>query len=229
MPRNTEDRNPVRNRSESTVPNGSELPLGHPHKLSANNPNGRPDALGGRPPVLNDDELYSVAEALNRHLGRPPRLQELVEQSGGCQRQRASRAIQRLRHTQAEMAVRSQLVLSQELEAELRSWIERWMRVAAKQLSESQARMEEDHEHNMLRNQDLLAEQHEAISQLREQLEDQRRIATELLVRNRQLGDEVQTVRAEHTITQAVSDERYRLLQALRVREVKENRAESDL
>lgn len=223
MPRGTESRKPVRNGSEPRVPNGSELPIGS--RLSANDPIVRPEFVGGRPPVLDDDELYALAESLNRRLGRPPKLQELTDESGGCQRQRASRAIHRLRNTQAEAAVRSQLVLPQELEVELRSWTERWLRVAAMQLSESQAQMDERHEHAMLRNQDLLAEQHEAISQLREQIEDQRRIATELLVRNRQLTEDLQKVCAEHTITQAVSDERYRLLEALRVNEGKKKQS----
>jgi hypothetical protein len=175
----------------------------------------RTDA-GGRPPVLTDDQLYALAGELLKHLGRPPRLNELIEHSGGCQRQRASRILQQQRLALAEKAVRSQLILPQDLEAEHRAWVDRWMQVAATQLAERHAQLDAEHERAIVAANELIAEQHQTLAELREQLEDQRRIAGELAARTRDLTTETSQLRAERDVALAVSDERLRLLDALR-------------
>lgn len=196
--------------SERSVPNGSEG--------AANDAMSRPASLPdmGRPPVLSDEQLYELANDLLRRLGRPPRLNELIESSGGCQRQRASRILQQQRVALAEKAVRSQLILPQDLEAEQRAWVDRWMQVAAAQLADRHAQLEAEHERAIAAANELIAEQHQTLAELREQLEDQRRIAGELAARTRDLTAENAQLRAERDVALAVSDERLRLLHALR-------------
>jgi len=95
--------------SEPSVRNGSEL-----SSLIPANQGMRADATpprSGRPPVLDDEALDELAVMLQRQLGRLPRLDELIEEAGGCQRQRASKAVQRIRSGAAQLQLQEILRL----------------------------------------------------------------------------------------------------------------------
>lgn len=116
-----------------TVPNGSE-------------PFGTGRALPGRIPVQSDEELAALADRLLAQHKRPPSIQELVDASGGCQRQRAVRTIQTLRRKQAEKSVRNRLVFDPGIEDEVKKLAARWLGLAANQLAVHQAGADEAHE-----------------------------------------------------------------------------------
>lgn len=192
--------------SSGTVRNGSE-----PAKASAI----------GRPAVLDDDALLTLAEELNRTLGRPPRLDELIQASGGCQRQRASRTIRRLRENLASKSVRALLLMPPELESDIRQWIDRWMVSAAQQLAAEHAELLASHDQAIERANDLIGEQQTVIAELREGTADQQRMTSELLVRNQALGQEVQKLIAERDIAHALAEDRLKLIERWEVSRAK--------
>lgn len=116
-----------------TVPNGSE-------------PFGTGRAAPGRIPVQSDEELAALAYRLLVQHKRMPSIQELVDASGGCQRQRAVRTLQVLRRKQAEKSVRNQLVFDPGIEDELKKLAARWLGLAANELAVHQAGADEAHE-----------------------------------------------------------------------------------
>lgn len=193
-----------------TVPNGSKVP--NPGQSSAaNDPRHGPT---GRPAILDDEQLLELATELNQRLGRPPRLDELIEAAGGCQKQRASRAIRAIRERLASAAVRSMLVLPTDLEAEHRAWIDRWMRVASERLSGEHALLVERHDEKLLKAQDLLAEQNLVIKGLRESLADQQRIAAELAQSVSELNALAGKLRSERDVALALAEDRLKYFRA---------------
>lgn len=191
-----------------TVPNGSKVP--NSGQQSANDSGHGPT---GRPAILDDEQLLELAGELNQRLGRPPRLEELIEAAGGCQKQRASRAIRALRERLAAAAVRSMLVLPPDLEAEHRAWVDRWMRVAAERLSGEHALLIERHDEKNQKAQDLLTEQNLVIKGLRESLADQQRIAAELAQSVRELNALTAKLTGERDVALAIAAERLRYCQ----------------
>lgn len=190
--------------ANGTVPNGSKV--SSPDRGAAANDAGRGPT--GRPAVLDDEQLMDLALELNKRLGRPPRIDELIDASGGCQRQRASRTIRELRERLAATAVRSMLVLPQDLEAEHRAWIDRWMNLAADRLSAEHAVLVERHEEKWQKAQDLLSEQNLVIQGLRESLADQQRIAAELTQSVQQLTAQATQLRGERDVALAIAEDR---------------------
>ena len=188
-----------------TVPNGSKVPNSGP--WGANDPRHGPT---GRPAILDDEQLVELAGELNQRLGRPPRIEELIAAAGGCQRQRACRAIQALRERLAASAVRSMLVLPQDLEAEHRAWIDRWMNLAAQRLAGEHALLVERHDEKSQKAQDLIAEQHLVIKGLRESLADQQRIASELAQAVNDLNALASQLRGERDVALALAEDRLR-------------------
>lgn len=197
-------RSPSSNGLNGTVPNGSKGPNSGPG-ATANDAGHGPI---GRPSILDDDQLLELAAELNKRLGRPPRIEELIEAAGGCQRQRASRAIRELRERLAASAVRSMLVLPQDLEAEHRAWVDRWMQVAADRLAGEHAVLIERHDEKWQKAQDLLTEQHLVIRGLRESLADQQRIAAELAQSVKELNAEAAKLRSERDVALAIAADR---------------------
>lgn len=193
-----------------TVPNGSKVPNAG-QQAPANDPRHGPM---GRPAILDDEQLLELAGELNQRLGRPPRLEELIEAAGGCQKQRASRAIRALRERLAAAAVRSMLVLPPELEAEHRAWIDRWMRAAAERLSGEHALLVERHDEKLQKTQDLLAEQNLVIKGLRESLADQQRIAGELAQSVNELNALAGKLRSERDVALALAEDRLKYFRA---------------
>ncbi|WP_299689708.1 hypothetical protein [Hydrocarboniphaga sp.] len=167
----------------------------------------------GRPAVLDDAALLALAEDLNRTLGRPPRLDELIHAAGGCQRLRASRGIRQLREQLAAKSVRSQLLLPADMESELRQWVDRWMASAARQLSEAHAQLQATHDEAQDRASDMIAEQQAILAELKERVADRERIGAELLARNQALGLELQRMAAERDIAIAVAEDRLKLIE----------------
>lgn len=102
----------IRNHSELGVRNGSELS----GLVAANHDDDRSSSSAGRPPVLNDQALDDLVVLMHRNAGRLPRVDELIAEAGGCQRQRASKAIQRARANVAQRELLSVLRLPIELE-----------------------------------------------------------------------------------------------------------------
>ncbi|MDM4772949.1 hypothetical protein [Solimonas sp. SE-A11] len=202
-------RSPSGNGSNGTVPNGSKVP--NSGQQAANDPRQGPT---GRPAILDDEQLLELAAELNQRLGRPPRIEELIEAAGGCQKQRASRAIRALRERLAAAAVHSMLVLPPELEAEHRAWIDRWMRVAAERLSGEHALLVERHDDKVQKAQDLLEEQNLVIKGLRESLADQQRIAAELAQSVGKLEAMTSKLRGERDVALALAEDRLRYCRA---------------
>lgn len=194
-----------RNGSEPFIPNGSEI--GKP---------GTPDPKG-RPPVMDDAQLMTLATTLSERLGRPPTLEALIQAAGGCQRQRASRTLKLLREQLAAKAVRSRIELPAELESELRGWLERCQMLCAQQLSAEQARIDERHEQERTADRDLVAELQTSLRELREALADQTRVATEVIAANRKLEEQVLRLKAERDIANALADDRMAIIQACRM------------
>lgn len=194
-----------RNGSEPSVPNGSES--GKPGKLDPK----------GRPPVMDDAQLMTLATSLAEGLGRPPTLEALIEAAGGCQRQRASRTLKQLREQLAVKAVRSRIELPAELESELRGWLDRCQTLCAQQLAGEQARIDERHEQERTADRDLVAELQTSLRDLREALADQTRVATEVIAANRKLEEQVLRLKAERDIANALAEDRMAIIQACRM------------
>ena len=192
--------------NSGTVRNGSELAKG---------------SAMGRPAVLDDDALLAVAEELNHALGRPPRLDELIQAAGGCQRQRASRTIRKLREQLAAKSVRALLLMPPELESDIRQWIDRWMGSAAQQLAAEHAELLASHDQAIERANDLIGEQQTVIAELREGTADQQRMTSELFVRTQALGQEVQKLTAERDIAHALAEDRLKLIERWEVSRAK--------
>lgn len=195
-----------------TVPNGSKVPdLGQ--QVSAND---RQYGQMGRPAVLNDEQLLELATKLNQQLGRPPKIDELIDAAGGCQRQRASRMVRALRGELAAKAVRSMLVLPTDLEAEHKAWIDRWMNLAAERLSAIHAQLVERHDQQMTESNDLVAEQTVVIQGLRASLSDQQRIAAELAQSVTALNAAIIELRGERDVARALAEDRLKYRQSPR-------------
>lgn len=165
--------------SEPSVRNGSEL-----SSLIPANQGMRADATpprSGRPPVLDDEALDELAVMLQRQLGRLPRLDELIEEAGGCQRQRASKAVQRIRSGAAQLQLQEILRLPSGLEQLQRRWIDRWMNAAAAQLADHHADLTARHDEKVEALEAVISEQHRALSSIQDQKADLERMTDELL------------------------------------------------
>lgn len=208
---------PKRNDSEPSVPNGSESKTS-PTGKSANDPAwaGSPVAdPKGRPPVMDDGQLMDLATRLAERLGRAPKIEELISEAGGCQRQRASRILQKLREQMAARNVRSLIELPAELESEMRGWIDRWKTISAGQLAYEHARLEDRHEAERNADKDLIGELQVTLHDLREKLANQTRLTNELLAANRQVEDQSARLRAERDIARALADDRMSIISKL--------------
>ncbi len=212
------DAKPKQNDSERNVPNGSELKKPQGAK-SANDPawSGGPAAdAKGRPPVMDDGQLLELATRMSERLGRAPKIEELIADAGGCQRQRASRILQKLREQMASRNVRSLIELPAELESEMRGWIDRWKTISAQQLAAVHARLEDRHELERTADKDLIGELQITLHDLREKLANQTRLTNELLAANRQIEDQSARLRAERDIARALADDRMAIISKMR-------------
>ncbi|MGQ0699374.1 MAG: hypothetical protein ACT4PZ_14150 [Panacagrimonas sp.] len=208
------DRDPHQNVSERIVPNGSESRKPTTGKLATDKQGtstGAPDPKG-RPPVMDDPQLLALAMSMADRLGRAPKIEELIAESGGCQRQRASRVLQKLREQIAARNVRRVIELPAELETEMRGWIDRWKTISAQQLAAEHVRIEERHQAERAADKDLIVELQIALQDTRERLETQSRLTTELLATNRQIEDLSARLRTERDIARVLADDRMNII-----------------
>lgn len=170
------------------------------------------EARGGRLPFISDEALLEKARQLNHQLGRPPSGTELIENCGGCQKQRALRAIQQLRVELAQKVVRSLIVLPAGVREDLDHLAGRLLDRAAEQLAEKQATFELENERKLLAAREETEQLTHLIESLRARLADAEHMQQELLEAQSQMRREVEqaTNRAERA--EAVSEERQRLI-----------------
>lgn len=205
------------NDSERSVPNGSES-----KPASGNTSYGEqttaPGAADpkGRPPVMDDAQLLALATSMAERLGRAPKIEELTKESGGCQRQRASRILQKLREQIVARNVQRMIELPAELEAEMRGWIDRLKTLSAQQLAAEHVRLEERHQVERDADKELIAELQVALRQAREKLDTQTLVTNELLVTNRQFEDLSARLRSERDIARALADDRLKIISQLK-------------
>lgn len=212
------DQNPHRNDSEHNVPNGSEFrkpTTGKPATDKQATATGAADPKG-RPPVMDDPQLLALATSMADRLGRAPKIEELIAESGGCQRQRASRILQKLREQIAARNVRGVIDLPAELETEMRGWIDRWKTISAQQLAAEHLRVEERHQAERDADKDLIVELQIALQDTRERLATQTRLTTELLATNLQIEDLSARLRTERDIARVLADDRLNIISQLR-------------
>lgn len=209
---------PDQNNSERTVPNGSEPGKPRTEKPDADQRGASPGPSDprGRPPVMDDAQLLALASSMADRLGRPPKIEELIAESGGCQRQRASRILQKLRAQIATRNVRGVIELPAELESEMRDWIDRWKTISAQQLAAEHSRVEERHQAERAADKDLIVELQIALQDTRERLATQTRLTNELLATNRQIEDLSARLRTERDIARVLADDRMNIISQLK-------------
>lgn len=205
------------NDSERSVPNGSES-----KPDSANASYGEQVAAAGaadpkgRPPVMDDAQLLALATSMAERLGRAPKIEELTKESGECQRQRASRILQKLREQIAARNIQRVIELPAELEAEMRRWIDRLKTLSAQQLAAEHVRFEERHQAGRNADKELIAELQVTLRQAREKLDTQTLVTNELLVTNRQFEDLSARLRSERDIARALAEDRMKIISQLK-------------
>lgn len=169
----------------------------------------------GRAPVLTDEELAALAEKLNAQKGKPPSIQELIDASGGCQRQRAVRALIAFRLKLGERAALSQIVFTPAMAEDLKLLQARWLNLAAAQLALRQAQADEATQQKLQAASDAAADQAERIHHLVARVSDVERINQELLARNQQLQAELDTTQQKLAAQTVLANERQRLLDSV--------------
>lgn len=189
--------------SEPAVRNGSEL-LSLMAANQVQKEHAEPSRTG-RPPVLDDEELDALTDLLRRKLARMPRLDELIEAAGGCQRLRASKALQRARSTTARLELQDMLRIPADLERLQRQWISQWIQAASEQLADHHAQLVARHEERVEALESLISEQHLALSSLRDQKADLERITEELLKVRDQDRVRIERLTAERDIAERLA------------------------
>lgn len=215
MPRIANGSSPERNRSEPPVPNGSKVGRSGKSEGALD-----PDSVStaarvamGRPALIDDAHLLQLAREMYGKLGRLPKLDELIVGSGGCQRQRAVKALRSIREELAAKVVQDQLVLPHELEGELRRWIDRWLKHAGQQLAQAHVALTERHQQELESAQALVGDQQIAIRELRGSVADLQTLSSELIVRNRELSTECARLNTEKGIAEAIAEDRRRMIE----------------
>lgn len=170
---------------------------------------------GGRVPFISDEALIEKARQLNQQQGRPPTATELINASGGCQKQRALRAIQQLRVDLAQKTVRSSLVLPTGVREDLDHLAGRLLDRAAEQLAEKQAQFELVHEQKLLAAREEVEHLTQQVELLRARLADAEHLQQELLEAQRRAKEECDRATARAERAEAVALERQRLLTEL--------------
>lgn len=178
-------------------------------------PNGSELRNSGRHPVMSDDDLLSLARTLFERVGRAPTASELMGAAGGCQKQRALRAIRVVSLEWAERAVRSQLVLPESFEHELRDLSRRWLTLAAEQLAEKHLDAERRADEKAATLGALVEELQARIQELEIQLESEREAQDKLRELNRQLAVRIAETEADLVRFQTLADERERVINQL--------------
>lgn len=199
------------------VPNGSEPPSTFPDSERWARATASTASAGkrNRGHSLTDDELSRLAEALADRLGRLPTAIELIDAAGGCQKQRALRALQSVRLKLAERDATAALAIPPAIEAELRTLMSRWISVAGQQLSSRIAQSQNETEARLQEAADVATEMERAILDLKTQIADLQRLRRELTARTKHLQSELRATQRDRDTAQALATERERVMSAL--------------
>lgn len=202
-----------------TVPNGSRVPEGsgvpRVPDLAAmvrSMATVEAPAKRGDSKSLTDAALESLARTLADRLGRLPTGAELIDAAGGCQKQRALRAIQALRLKRAEQEVTAMLVLPPAVDAELRSLMSRWLGLAGQQLAGHLAQAQGHTELQLQHAADAAAELETANESLRTQILDLQKVQRELISRVNALQSKLDVACRDRDTATALAAERERVL-----------------
>lgn len=202
-----------------TVPNGSRVPEGSGvpkvpdlaamvRSMAAV----EPPARRGHGNGLTDEALEAQARALADQLGRLPTGAELIEAAGGCQKQRALRAIQAVRLKRAEQDVAAMLVMPPAVDAELRSLMSRWLGLAGQQLSGQLAQAQTETELQLQQAANAAAELEGTNESLRAQILDLQKVQRELISRVNSLQSKLDAACRDRDTATALAAERERVL-----------------
>ncbi|WP_428380988.1 hypothetical protein [Nevskia ramosa] len=197
----------------STEPFGtrhSELHAGTAANDSLQKPAGT-----GRPPVLTDEQLAELARNLNTRLGRPPKAEELIAETGGCQRKRALTAIQTLRQELAVRSVRSQLMFPAAIETQLRGLVAEWLNLAAEHLAQRQAEFSELQEERAASAAAHVEELQSRIIDIGAAASSMRQRYDEQVAQIRQLTQDCEQARTQRDALQVIAHERQRVIDQL--------------
>jgi hypothetical protein len=205
-----------------TVPNGSRAPEGSGvpkvpdlaamvRSMAAI----EPLASRGQGKGLTDEALEAQARTLADRLGRLPTGAELIEVAGGCQKQRALRAIQSLRLKRAEQDVAAMLVMPPAVDAELRSLMSRWLGLAGQQLAGQLAQAQTETESQLQQAADAAAELEGVNESLRAQILDLQKVQRELISRVNSLQSKLDAACRDRDTATALAAERERVMAAV--------------
>jgi hypothetical protein len=171
-----------------------------------------PPAKRGQGKGLTDEALEARARTLADRLGRLPTGAELIESAGGCQKQRALRAIQTLRVKRAEQEVHALLVLPPAIDAELRAVMARWMGLAAQQLSDRHAQVQAQTDAELEQAASAAREVEQENESLRTQILDLQKVQRELISRTHSLQSKLDAAVRDRDTSAALAIERQRVL-----------------
>lgn len=213
---------PTAGSEPGTVPNGSRVPEGSGvpkvpdlAAMVRSMVSIEPAAKRGPGSGLTDEALDNLVRTLADRLGRLPTGAELIDAAGGCQKQRALRAIQTLRAKRAQQEVHSLLVLPPAIDAELRALMARWIGLAAQQLSDRHAQLQAQ-THSQLEESAIAAAELERESgSLRAQILDLQKVQRELISRTHSLQSKLDAALRERDTAQALAIERERVMTAV--------------
>lgn len=164
---------------------------------------------------MTDEALETVARTLSDRLGRLPTGAELIEAVGGCQKQRALRAIQSLRAKRAEQEIHALLVLAPSIDAELRALMARWIGLAAQQLSDRHAQVQAQTDARLEESAIAAAELERENESLRAQIVDLQKVQRELISRTHSLQSKLDAAIRDRDTAQALAGERERVMAAV--------------
>jgi chaperonin cofactor prefoldin len=205
-----------------TVPNGSRVPEGSGvpkvpdlAAMVRSMATVEPPAKRGHANGLTDEALETLARTLADRLGRLPTGAELIDAAGGCQKQRALRAIQALRLKRAEQEVTAMLVLPPAVDAELRSLMSRWLGLAGQQLAGQLAQAQSHTELQLQQAADAAGELEHANESLRTQILDLQKVQRELISRVNALQSKLEVACRDRDTATALAAERERVMAAV--------------
>jgi hypothetical protein len=172
-------------------------------------------AKRGHASGMSDEALEALARTLADRLRRLPTGAELIDAAGGCQKQRALRAIQTLRAKRAEQEVHALLVLPPAIDAELRALMARWMGLAAQQLSDRHAQVQAQTDAQLDQAASAAREVEQENESLRSQIIDLQKVQRELISRTHSLQSKLDAAVRDRDTAQALAVERERVMAAV--------------
>lgn len=104
-------------------------------KTAKNRSESSDSVTGGRTPLLTDQELDQCVKALAQDLARMPKLDEIVEAAGGCQRKRAVEARRRLAESLSTQAIDDWTDLPPSIVSRHKRLLREWLALAREQIT----------------------------------------------------------------------------------------------